>query len=54
MQPEPAPRPRAVRLTRHGDHDPTLICRPAFGYGLCEIWEVKYGDEEDEGGDDAA
>ena len=25
------------RLTRHRDHDPSLICRPAFGYGLCEV-----------------
>jgi len=24
-------------LTRHKDHDPSLICRPAFGNGLCEV-----------------
>jgi len=23
-------------LMRHRDHDPSLICRPAFGNGLCE------------------
>jgi hypothetical protein len=23
-------------MQRHADHDPDLICRPAFGYGLCE------------------
>jgi hypothetical protein len=26
----------AVRIERHADHDPSLICRPA-GFGLCEI-----------------
>jgi len=24
-------------LRRHADHDPDLICRPALGYGLCEV-----------------
>jgi hypothetical protein len=24
-------------LRRHADHDPSLICRPAFGNGLCEV-----------------
>ena len=24
---------------RHADHDPALICRPALGYGLCEVLE---------------
>ena len=33
MQPEPV-------LHRHADHDPSLICRPAFGYGLCEVLET--------------
>ncbi len=28
-----------LRLTRHADHDPVLICRPALGYGLCELLE---------------
>ena len=23
-------------VTRHADHDPLLICRPA-GFGLCEV-----------------
>ena len=26
----------AVRIERHADHDPSLICRPA-GFGLCEL-----------------
>ena len=30
MQPEPV-------LHRHADHDTALICRPALGYGLCEM-----------------
>ncbi len=29
--------PDSPRLTRHADHDPSLTCRPALGYGLCEI-----------------
>lgn len=29
-------RPELV-LRRHADHDPELICRPALGYGLCEV-----------------
>lgn len=24
-------------LRRHAEHDPSLVCRPAFGYGLCEL-----------------
>ena len=28
---------RPVKLTRHADHDPLLICRPALGYGLREV-----------------
>jgi hypothetical protein len=48
MQPEPV-------LRRHADHDPSLICRPALGYGLCEVlpdgvdvrpWREVLGDEE--------
>jgi hypothetical protein len=39
--PPPEPRPEPV-LRRHTDHDPVLICRPALGYGLCEV----LGDEE--------
>ena len=30
---------RPVKLTRHADHDPGLTCRPALGYGLCEVLE---------------
>ncbi len=41
MQPEP------VSLARHADHDPSLTCRPALGYGLCEVLEVKDGGEEE-------
>ena len=26
-------------LRRHADHDPSLVCRPALGYGLCEVLE---------------
>ena len=37
QQPEPV-----IRV--HADHDPSLICRPALGYGLCEPIEP----EEDE------
>jgi hypothetical protein len=42
-------------LRRHGDHDPSLICRPALGYGLCEVlpdgvdvkpWREALGDKE--------
>ncbi|HEV2451639.1 MAG TPA: hypothetical protein VGS62_06915 [Streptosporangiaceae bacterium] len=40
---------RPVKLTRHADHDPDLICRPAFGRGLCEVLEVKDGSEDEEG-----
>jgi hypothetical protein len=25
-----------MTIIRHADHDPALICRPAFGNGLCE------------------
>ena len=42
MPPEPVVR-------RHADHDPSLICRPALGYGLCEVLEVKDGRDEKEG-----
>ena len=31
------------------DHDPGLICRPAFGYGLCEVLEGEDGSEEEGG-----
>lgn len=24
------------QIVRHADHDPSLICRPAFGNGLCQ------------------
>jgi hypothetical protein len=44
VQPEPV-------LRRHADHDPSLICRPALGYGLCEVLEPA---PEDEGGGEAA
>lgn len=40
MQPEPV-------LRRHADHDPGLVCRPALGFGLCEVLEVKDGSKED-------
>lgn len=36
-----------VKLTRHADHDPGLIRRPAFGYGLCEV--IGSGDEDESG-----
>ena len=26
-------------LRRHADHDPAMVCRPALGYGLCEVLE---------------
>ena len=29
-----------AEVTRHADHDPALICRPA-GYGLCEPLQVR-------------
>jgi hypothetical protein len=38
MQQPPEPPVR-----RHADHDPSLICRPAFGYGLCEVLELAPG-----------
>jgi hypothetical protein len=28
---------RDLILCRHADHDPSLVCRPALGYGLCEV-----------------
>ena len=34
-------------LRRYADHDPSLVCRPALGYGLCETLEP------DEDGEDA-
>jgi hypothetical protein len=39
------PADREYVLRRHADHDPSLTCRPALGYGLCEV----LGDEETEG-----
>ena len=45
MQPD-----RPVKLTRHADHDPSLVCRPALGYGLCEVLEVEDGSEDEDGG----
>jgi hypothetical protein len=33
-----------IPLRRHADHDPGLICRPALGYGLCELLEPDEGD----------
>lgn len=32
---------------RHKDHDPGLICRPALGYGLCEVLEPESDEERD-------
>ena len=37
MAPEPV-------LRRHKDRDPALICRPALGYGLCEVLEPEGGE----------
>jgi hypothetical protein len=37
-QPEPVVR-------RHADHDPSLTCRPALGYGLCEVLGDEGGGE---------
>ena len=34
MQPD---HPRKLTLMRHSGHGPGLICRPALGYGLCEV-----------------
>jgi hypothetical protein len=57
MQQPPETRPEPV-LRRHKDHDPSLICRPAFGNGLCEVlpdgvdvrpWREVLGDEESRG-----
>ena len=46
------PPDRPVHLTRHADHDPGLICRPALGYGLCEVLgDEERSDEETPGGD---
>ena len=28
-------------IRRHSDHDPALVCRPALGYGLCEVLGVE-------------
>ncbi len=39
------PPDRPVKLARHGDHDPSLTCRPALGYGLCEVLEPGGKDE---------
>ena len=38
-------------LSRHSDHDPAIVCRPALGYGLCEVLEP---DEKDESEDPSA
>ena len=35
-----------LKLARHEDHDPVLICRPALGYGLCEVLEPEPEGEE--------
>jgi hypothetical protein len=35
-------------LCRHADHDPSLTCRPALGYGLCEVLEEDGSDEDKE------
>ena len=45
MQPD-RPVKLTLKLTRHADHDPGVICRPAFGYGLCEVLEIEAGSEE--------
>lgn len=42
------------RLWKHADHDPGLICRPAFGRGLCEVLEADGGDGDDSGSERAA
>ena len=34
-----------LKLTRHADHDPLAICRPALGYGLCEVLKPADGGE---------
>ena len=34
-------------LRRHADHDPWMICRPALGYGLCEVLEPDGGGADD-------
>ena len=53
VQPEPV-------LRRHADHDPSLVCRPALGYRLCEVlpdgvdvrpWREVLGED---GGEDEA
>lgn len=28
---------RGLLIQRHADHDPSILCRPALGYGLCEM-----------------
>ena len=38
--------PLKLVLRRHADHDPILICRPALGYGLCEVLEPEDGEDE--------
>ena len=45
----PKPPEPPVKLTRHADHDPSLICRPALGYGLCELLEVKDDSDGEDG-----
>ena len=35
-------------IMRHADHDPGLVCRPAFGHGLCEpLTESAWRTDED-------
>lgn len=36
-------------LCCHEDHDPALICRPALGYGLCEVLEEDGGEDHPDG-----
>ena len=42
-------------LHRHSDHDPAIVCRPALGYGLCEVTGLRevLGDEERSDEEDA-
>lgn len=50
MQPDRPVRLK-LRLSRHADHDPGLICRPA-GYGLCEVLVLEAEDGSEDGGGD--
>ena len=43
-------------LSRHSDHDPAIVCRPALGAsGLCEVTGLRevLGDEERSDEEDA-